>query len=87
MSNQYQEQREPFRKRLGNLSTISNKRAVSGDSRLKMWIAIGTNAVKVHVCRVKENQISRILTICICSVENQGRSGRKDEKLSRSINK
>jgi len=44
-----------------------------------MWKAIGTDAVNAHhVCRVTENQISRILTVSICSVENQGRSGRKD---------
>ena len=75
-------------KTFGKLIDVSNnKRAVPGDSRLKMWTIIGTNDVRVHVCRVKENQISRIETVCICSVENQGRSGRKDEKLSRSINK
>jgi len=48
-----------------------------------MWIAIGTDGVALLAVRDKEIQISRILTVCICSVENQGGSGRKDEKLSR----
>jgi len=66
-------------KTFGKLIDVSRTVSLPMIPRLKMWKAIGTDAVNAHhVCRVTEKQISRIETVSICRVESQGQTVRKD---------